>query len=235
MPAKKYSSQFSVLSFQSGDRSESSADGSRNGWEISIMRRKLPQKFRTNHDGAARSWWHRHGNGFAPWLHGDDVPNDQLAKPRRILIPTDFSEASEAAVVYGSMLAEGFDAALHILHVLPEAPDEAPGLDANRWAELMEHARRSAEERLDALLPPHARAKLSVQASILFGRPVTKILEYAEDHGIDLIVIGSHGRTVMQKWWFGSVAQGVLLRAVCPVMMVRPPHQGSDRSPAALA
>lgn len=163
------------------------------------------------------------------------MPNDRLSKPRRILVPTDLGEASEAAKVYGSMLAEGFGAALHILHVLPEAPADAPAIDASRWAELMEHARRSAEERLDALLSPHERAKLSVHTSIVFGRPVTKILEYAKDNGIDLIVIGSHGRTVMQKWWFGSVAQGVLLRAACPVVMVRPPHDASDGARAALA
>jgi universal stress protein A len=164
---------------------------------------------------------------------GDDVPDDQLVKPRQILVPTDLGEASEAAKVYGSMLAEGFGAALHILHVLPEGPHDAPGLDASRWAELMEHARRSAEERLEALLSPGERETLSVRTSVVFGRPVTKILEYAKDHGIDLIVIGSHGRTVVQQLWFGSVAQGVLLRAACPVVMVRPRHDGSPGARAA--
>ncbi|RPI52907.1 MAG: universal stress protein [Acidobacteria bacterium] len=150
------------------------------------------------------------------------MPNDPPAKPSRILVPTDFSEAAEAAKMYALMIAEGFGATLHILHVLPESGDFGEGLDAAQMSELMEHARRGAHQRLDHLLAPHERESVRAQLALEFGRPTAKIVDYARDNAIDLIVIGSHGRNAIDKWWFGSVAQGVLLRAACPVIMVRP-------------
>jgi nucleotide-binding universal stress UspA family protein len=117
------------------------------------------------------------------------MAKDPPAKPSRILVPTDFSEAAEAAKLYALMLAEGCGATLHILHVL--------------------------------------RAQLALE----FGRPTAKIVDYARDHAIDLIVIGSHGRGAIDRWWFGSVAQGVLLRAPCPVITVRPRPESRDSGP----
>ena len=151
-----------------------------------------------------------------------DVPDGHPARPTRILVPTDFSEAAEAAKMYASMIAEGFGATLHILHVLPDAAGLGEGVDPARWSELMEHARRSAHERLDRLLTPDERGTVHAQVALEFGRPAVKIVEYAMNNAIDLIVIGSHGHSTIDKWWFGSVAQGVLLRAPCPVIVVRP-------------
>jgi len=150
---------------------------------------------------------------------------DQFSKPSTILVPTDFSEPADRARRYALMLAEGFGATLHILHVLPEAHDVVGGINAARWAELMEHARRSAEEQLNTLLTTDQHAKVRAEVSVAFGRPAAKIIEYTKDNAIDLIVLGSHGRGAIEKWWFGSVAQGVLLRASCPVVIVRPPHE----------
>jgi universal stress protein A len=134
---------------------------------------------------------------------------------KHILVATDFSEASDAALEYGRALAQTFGAALHVLHVAenrflhPSAAD--PGrLEAATLRHLIER------------LTDHDRTALhAVVALKTSDKPAEEIVKYARMHGIDLIVMGTHGRGAMARLLVGSVAEMVVRTAPCPVLTVR--------------
>jgi len=136
-----------------------------------------------------------------------------------ILVPTDFSKYSAAAVKYACELAETFGAELHLLHVLPGTitHDQAEFADRDKPVR--------ARERLDLLLEPHAQLKLNVRREVLQGTAPKVIQDYARDHHIDLVVIGTHGRTGLAHVVRGSVAEKVLRSSSCPVLVLRPDQQ----------
>lgn len=145
-----------------------------------------------------------------------------LAGFRRILLPTDFSAASGAALDAARMLAARFDASLHLLHVLPEVcvdggvasevfVAEAPEV---RTLRLM-----NARERLAHRIPTDLHPS-TVTTEVIFGAPAETIAAYAADNHFDLIVMGTHGRTGIAHL-VGSVAERVVRTAQCPVMTTR--------------
>jgi nucleotide-binding universal stress UspA family protein len=145
-------------------------------------------------------------------------------KPRHILVPTDFSEAANAAKAYATVLADTFGATLHVLHVIPDPIALGWGVDAAHLPQLFERTERTVREQLDAALTPEERASLRVELAMDTGAPVDCIIRYAEKHGVDLIVMGTQGRGTVERMWIGSVTQGVLRRALCPVVSVQQPR-----------
>jgi nucleotide-binding universal stress UspA family protein len=151
----------------------------------------------------------------------------------QILVPTDFSATSDAALDYAREVAARFDGSLHLLHVLedpftnrPLAPDayvtDTPGVRTT----ILEDARA----RLAHRLTPRDRDELAANAEMVFGSGAETIVEYAASRGIDLIVMGTHGRTGMAHLLLGSVAERVVRTAYCPVLTVRtPPHNAESR------
>jgi universal stress protein A len=147
-----------------------------------------------------------------------------MARPQGILVPTDFSEASNAAKAYATVLAEAFGATLHVLHVIADPLAMGWGVDAAYLPQLLERTERNVRERLESLLKPEDRSKFRVQLSVETGSPVDRIIAYAEKNHIDLIVMGTQGRGTVERMWVGSVTQGVLRRASCPVVSVQQPR-----------
>ena len=147
-----------------------------------------------------------------------------MTRPERILVPTDFSEASDAAKVYATALADAFGATLHALHVIPDPLALGWGVDAAYLPQLLERTQRQVQERLDTLLTPEERGKFHAQFAVETGSPATTIVDYANTHGVDLIVMGTHGRGAVERMWVGSVTERVLQRAQCPVVSVREPR-----------
>lgn len=82
-----------------------------------------------------------------------------MTRPQRILVPTDFSDASNAAKVYATALADAFGATLHALHVIPDPLALGWGVDAAHLPQLLDRMQREVQERLDVLLPPEERAR----------------------------------------------------------------------------
>jgi universal stress protein A len=142
----------------------------------------------------------------------------------RILVPTDFSPPSDAALDYARILAAKFGSALQVLHVIddPTAASEfvpdgfAASTDSIR-AGLVAHSR----ERLDALVTAVDRARYHAHIETLFGGPAQTIVDYALAVGAGLIVMGTHGRTGLAHLLMGSVAEQVVRTAPCPVLTVR--------------
>jgi nucleotide-binding universal stress UspA family protein len=146
-----------------------------------------------------------------------------MKTPRRILVPTDFSDASDAAKVYGGVLAEALGASLHVLHVVPDADALEWGVDTGYLPRVLERAESEARSRLETLLTPEERSRFRAEFVVETGSPAARILEYADREQIDLIVMGTHGRGAIEKLWVGSVTERVVQRAQCPVVSLRQP------------
>ena len=121
---------------------------------------------------------------------------------REILVATDFSGSAVAAADVAVGYARRFGARLHLLHV---------------WQTPISSGPRTALEQLASALGPDVPIVTAVET----GSPAVSILHYARDHEIDLIVVGTHGRTGFSRALIGSVAESVVRSAPCPVLAVR--------------
>ena len=142
---------------------------------------------------------------------------------RTILVPTDFSQASEHALAHAQALARSFGGSLHLLHVVPD-----PVL-ASAWSEAYAYDLTTLGERLRAeaqqQLAERAGAigDVPVTTEALVGSPAALIALTAAERGVDLIVMGTHGRGGLTHFFMGSVAERIVRSAPCPVLTVRGP------------
>jgi universal stress protein A len=150
---------------------------------------------------------------------------------RQILVPIDFSAPSRAALEHAAGLAERLDATVVVLHtweqpsyfgpegVLIAAPGVVhPGLD---------EVRRSVEREL-AQFVAGAALPAGTDLRVVSGRPAEAILEAAAEPGIDMIVMGTHGRSGLARMIVGSVAEAVIRHAPCPVLTLRAPQGDAE-------
>ena len=142
---------------------------------------------------------------------------------KRVLVATDFSEASVAALTYGQALARAFGSTLHVLHVAEQVL-AAFGSEAYTAVapELQDEVDRAARARLDALLAGVGGGLEVTGALETSSAPALSIVEHARAREIDLIVMGTHGRGALAHVMVGSVAERVVRLAPCPVLTVRP-------------
>lgn len=142
----------------------------------------------------------------------------------RILVPTDFSAASELALDYATTMADRFGASVHLLHVV-EDPFVAGALGTEVYIGASPSVRDTlidqAAERLARLVAPPDRERLHVTSEVRVGFPAESIRDVAQERQCDLILMGTHGRTGMAHLLLGSVAEKVVRQAPCPVMTVR--------------
>ena len=145
---------------------------------------------------------------------------------KSILVATDFGEASGAALAYGRELARTFGATLHVLHVADDVYVRLGG-DAYMAVlpELQKDLEVAAQRQLDELLVDNDPIPLPVKKAVLTSSATAgAIVQYARDLGIDLIVVGTHGRGAVAHLFMGSVAERVVRTAPCPVLTVRHPE-----------
>ena len=143
---------------------------------------------------------------------------------QRILFCTDFSENADFAFAYA------LDAAvrrpgctLYLLHVIPEP-------DAQFWKtyiyevdEVDEKAKRDIDQKIAEVYLPRIPDTVSFQVAMRIGRDYIQILEFAREHQADLIVVGRHGRSALENVLFGNVAEQVVRKADCAVLVVPAP------------
>jgi nucleotide-binding universal stress UspA family protein len=154
---------------------------------------------------------------------------------KTILVPSDFSECSDAALRYGLELARRFNADLHLLHVVQDPvtqPWAAEGFSVPVF-EVVDEWRTRAAERLAAAVPDADRARVTIVSVV--ATPYAEILDYAAKHAVDLIVMGTHGRGGVSHLLLGSIAERVVRRAPCPVLTVRQPQHGFVETEALVA
>jgi nucleotide-binding universal stress UspA family protein len=144
------------------------------------------------------------------------------SKPKpitRILFPTDFSDTATKALNRAVALTEDFDAELYVLHIVDDTLISTH-VDAERKL-ILEELRRHALDEMQKQLPPDLLQNFETTGAVKRGEPGKQICAFAETHGCDLIVMGSHGRTGLGRLLIGSVADKVVHRAKCPVFIER--------------
>jgi nucleotide-binding universal stress UspA family protein len=141
---------------------------------------------------------------------------------RRIMVATDFSEGSDAATERAFAIASALGATIDLVHVLDTALLVAPAsLGAMPLVEpqaLMDEI----DKALTARVEKAHRAGLVCQSDSLDGYPSREIVRHAQKTGADLIVLGTHGRTGLAHAIMGSVAERVVHRSSCPVLVIPP-------------
>ncbi|SRR5260221_6976598 len=146
-------------------------------------------------------------------------------KYRKILVPVDYSPSSKLALEYALMLADRFDAKVHLLHAWEVPAYLRPDLTV--WsgevsATLADHARAEAERGMkEFLADPKVAGRQNVTSEVVAGTPYSAVLRAIDEGGFDLTAMGTHGRTGLSHLLLGSVAEKVVRHAKCPVLTVR--------------
>ena len=138
-----------------------------------------------------------------------------------ILLPTDGSQGVEEAINCAVALAKKFDAKIHVLYVVepPRFQEYGAGI---ALASMIKTLQEAGEQILsDTVELIRKSGALALEEVMDEGHPAEEILQYAREHGIDLIVMGTHGRRGLNRVLLGSVAEEVVRSADVPVMTVR--------------
>lgn len=150
---------------------------------------------------------------------------NQLPEKRKILVPLDGSLLAEMALEPGKLLAEALQAELHLLRVTTSAHQM---LETSSMKDVFD----DIEDKEDQEAQDYLRSKCAdisdghvfCEVTFTIGTVAETILDYAADKGVDMIIMSSHGRTGLQRWVYGSVAEKVLRSACCATMVIRSPH-----------
>lgn len=143
---------------------------------------------------------------------------------RRILVPTDFSAPSDAALDYARRFAEQVGASVHLLHIVEESFATGPLASEMHVGDIgrtIAAVMKDAQTRLSHRVAAADRARLRITSEVVTGFAAATIVDYASENGFDLIVMGTHGRKGIAHLMMGSVAERVVRTAPCPVMTVR--------------
>lgn len=135
-----------------------------------------------------------------------------------VLLPTDFSPHSEAALELATILARDTNAKLILLHVDPPVLPGG-GTGAALAYEMLPPSTDELKQTLAEVKPSDPRVPCERQ--VISGTPAKAIEKFARDHDISMIVMGTHGRCGLTRVLMGSVAEAVVRRAPCPVVTVR--------------
>ena len=147
---------------------------------------------------------------------------------KNILVATDFSEPSDAALAYGRQLARAFGARLTVLHAAENLSPRAYGSEGFVFIEpdSQSQVEAAARQRVRSLMSDDDRSELRAEAVVVTAlSPAAAIADYARREQIDLIIVGTHGRSGVAHLVMGSVAEHVVRTAPCPVLTVRHPER----------
>ena len=136
-----------------------------------------------------------------------------------LLLPLDGSQLAECVLPHAAALASAFDARLTILRVLenPVTPGQAPAVDPVSW----HLSKAEARSYLETIASQFDALRVSTQTTLLEGPAAERVIEYAHEHGVDLVLLSSHGNSGLSGWNISSIVQKIVLRIDRPVMVVR--------------
>jgi universal stress protein A len=147
--------------------------------------------------------------------------------PQKILFPTDFSHASDAALDLATSQARERGATLLIVHV--EEPPAAYG-GGEMYYGMPDPATEDLNRMLLEVLPTDPA--VPYEHHLITGDPAVAIARLAEQENVELIVMGTHGRTGLLRLLMGSVAEAVVRRATCPVLTLKQPRAATPTATA---
>jgi nucleotide-binding universal stress UspA family protein len=145
-----------------------------------------------------------------------------MSRIARILVPTDFSPGSERAATYAVELAETLGASVLLLHTWELPVYAVPDGAVSFGADVMSRVEVAVTKEAEALAAKLRTPRVDVQARAVQGPPAFEIVRRAPELGVDLIVMGTHGRTGLAHVLLGSVAERVVRTSTIPVLTVPP-------------
>jgi|GEM_PF-205871 len=144
-----------------------------------------------------------------------------MFQPRKILVPTDFSEDSDLAFRMALSIAVNYQARIFLLHVISKQDLADYCLDQNIVDRVLNESIVFSNEKLQEVIGKNQQSgNIKVIPDVRKGQPYEEILKEASERKIDLIVIASHGKTGLQKYFIGSVTEKVMKEAKCPVLLI---------------
>lgn len=142
---------------------------------------------------------------------------------RSILVPIDFSIHSKNALKYAVPMARQFGASLHLVYVVePTIYPADLGFGQVVLPGVEDELREKGAEELHALIEREIGSRVKASSAVRTGSPHHEILREAEERGVDLIVVATHGHSGMEHILFGSTADRIVRHARCPVLTIRP-------------
>jgi nucleotide-binding universal stress UspA family protein len=168
-----------------------------------------------------------------PVLTMREIPRTSGGRRPRLLVPTDFSPCSDAALCCAQRMAAKMHGSVCLLHVI-----EHPLAGVTFGAELSAPASlqagqdqtENARVELGRRMLADSRSRIAMTGDIVFGASAAMIAAYAADHAFDMIVMGTHGRNAIARVLMGSVAETVIRTARCPVLTVKSRHAARVRT-----
>ena len=142
---------------------------------------------------------------------------------KSILFPTDFSHTGDKALAMAESLARDSGAKIHIIHV--EEPPTAYG-GGEMYYGMIEPDLEHLKELLSKVKPKDLQ--LDYEQHMVTGEPADAIARFANENDVDIIVMGTHGRTGLLRLLMGSVAEAVVRRSKCAVLTVKPADDEAD-------
>jgi nucleotide-binding universal stress UspA family protein len=145
-----------------------------------------------------------------------------------ILVPTDLSEYADYALDYAIALAQKLQARLTLLHIIHLTPLAMGDIGVSGLVPYLEEMEADAQQRMQALLNRVQQEGLQGETAVVQGVPFQTIVDMAGNEDVDMIVMGTHGRTGLIHALMGSVAEKVVRLAPCPVLVTRGKTETSD-------
>jgi nucleotide-binding universal stress UspA family protein len=142
---------------------------------------------------------------------------------KQILVGCDFSADSGRAVEYGFSLAQQFEAVIHLVHVVEAFIYRDTMLPDSTKTEALTEVATGCQQRLEALVPADAHNWCQVEIACEAGKPFQALKTYADNHQVDLIVLGVRGHGLVESMLLGSTTDRLIRGVACPVLSVCPP------------
>jgi universal stress protein A len=149
---------------------------------------------------------------------------------RSILLPTDFSDCARHAVPAAAEFARLLGASVICLHVVEPVVSPVgwtPTAEVLPAVDVSEQLEDAAQRELPRFADCEEFEGLDVEDVVAHGEPSAEIVRVAEERGVGMIILSSHGRTGLGRIIFGSTAEAVVRHAHCPVLVVKPPQEES--------
>ncbi|MCO5382213.1 MAG: universal stress protein [Methanosarcina barkeri] len=148
---------------------------------------------------------------------------------RRILIATDGSETANEAAAFGMEMVGCSGAKIYAIYVIDTTPYRSVSLDKIWSKETLDEFERAGHEATSYVERIGKAAGVEVESRVLRGHPVEKIINFAEDNNVDMIIIGSLGKGGYERFVLGSVSEKVVSHAKVPVLVVRERHKSEKK------
>lgn len=152
-----------------------------------------------------------------------------MVEIKKILFPHDLTTNGSRIIPYVLSVAEKYNSTIYLLHVVEDLPGMALYPYPGMWKDQKVHEKaaektllKKAKKMCDEVWDKYLQSCTNISKAIVAGHPVVEILEFVKSEDIDLIIMGTHGRSRMEYVIFGSVAENVVKKSSVPVLTINP-------------